>query len=107
MDTEKIKEKVKNLKNRTVENGATKEEAETALKLAQKLIDKYGLEKPKAKTVVKVTRPQPQTAKEAEGKVYNVKKRTHILKKILYFYLATKIGSFAFSVLLLCLISCK
>lgn len=100
MYTDKIKEKVKNLKNRTVENGATKEEAETASRLAQKLIDKYGLEKPKAET-----KQQTQTAEEVEPKVYKTKRKTSLFKKILYFYLASKIGSFIFSVLLLCLIS--
>lgn len=102
MGTDKLKEKVKNLRNRTVENGATKEEAETALRLAQRLIDKYGLEKPKV-----ATQQQKQTFEEAEVKVYKTKHKTSLLKKILYFYLATKIGSFIFSVLLLCLISLR
>lgn len=40
-----IKRKIKNLLNRTVEHGATKEEAETSLQLANRLMTRYMIEK--------------------------------------------------------------
>lgn len=42
---EKIKHKISALLNRTIENGATKHEAETCIKLASQLMTKYMIEK--------------------------------------------------------------
>ena len=43
-ELEAIKEKIRNILNRTVENGATEEEAKTAAALAQKLMARYGID---------------------------------------------------------------
>lgn len=43
-ELEAIKEKIRNILNRTVENGASEEEAKTAAKLAQKLMAQYGID---------------------------------------------------------------
>lgn len=43
-DMNKIADKIQNLLNKTVENGATEEEAKSALLLAQKLMAKYNIE---------------------------------------------------------------
>lgn len=91
MDTDKIKEKVKNLENHTVANGATKEEAQTALKLAQRLIDKYGLDKPKERVI--------ETTQEITVPI--VKPKVSFFSKLIYCYLAIKISSIVFSTLLI------
>lgn len=43
-ELEAIKEKIRNILNRTVANGATEEEAKAAAKLAQKLMAQYGID---------------------------------------------------------------
>ena len=42
-DLNKIAEKIQNLPDKTVANGATESEAQTALLLAQKLMKKYNI----------------------------------------------------------------
>ena len=96
MNIDKIREKVDNLKNRTVENGATKEEAETALKLAQKLINKYGLEKPQAKEIIN----QEIRRRRNKQKKFT-KPKAKIFSRIFYFYLITKCSSIILSSLLI------
>lgn len=111
MNAEKIKEKIKNLQNKTEENGATKEEAETALRLARNLIDKYGLEKTKVETVINSTdfkskpKEKTQTFKKSKVKFYKKEKKTSILKKILYFYLAIKASAILFDIFILFILS--